>query len=61
VSDTHHGPVLVVDDHPLNRPARLSPAPRGEAEQAREAGCVDYITKPIDTRGFAALIASLIG
>jgi CheY-like chemotaxis protein len=33
---------------------------RGEAEAARQAGCDGYVTKPIDTREFAQLVASLI-
>lgn len=32
-------------------------AMRGDEERAREAGCDDYITKPIDTRTFPGLVA----
>ncbi len=33
---------------------------RGEEQLAWDAGCDGYVTKPIDTRRFAALISSLI-
>lgn len=32
-------------------------AMRGDAEAAREAGCDDYVTKPIDTRALAGVVA----
>ena len=32
-------------------------AMKGDEERARQAGCDDYVTKPIDTRGLPALIA----
>jgi CheY-like chemotaxis protein len=32
-------------------------AMKGDEERARAAGCDDYVTKPIDTRGLPALIA----
>jgi CheY-like chemotaxis protein len=32
-------------------------AMKGDAERAREAGCDDYITKPIDTRTLPGVIA----
>ncbi len=35
-------------------------AMRGDRERALEAGCDAYVSKPIDTRGFASLVASLI-
>ncbi len=31
-----------------------------DRERALEAGCDDYVTKPIDTRGFARRVASLL-
>jgi len=33
-------------------------AMKGDAERAREAGCDDYVTKPIDTRALANLVAT---
>ena len=35
-------------------------AMRGDARKAREAGCDGYITKPIDTRTFAAQVAAYL-
>ena len=32
-------------------------AMKGDEERARDAGCDDYVTKPIDTRGLPELIA----
>lgn len=32
-------------------------AMKGDEDRARQAGCDDYVTKPIDTRGLPALIA----
>jgi CheY-like chemotaxis protein len=32
----------------------------GDEEKAREAGCDDYITKPIDTRTLPAVLAGLL-
>ncbi len=32
-------------------------AMKGDQDRAREAGCDDYVTKPIDTRALPALIA----
>ena len=32
----------------------------GDRERALEAGCDDYVAKPIDTRNFAQLVASLL-
>ncbi len=33
-------------------------AMRGDRERALDAGCDAYVSKPIDTRGFAALVSS---
>jgi len=35
-------------------------AMRGDEEKARAAGCDGYVTKPIDTRAFAARIAEFL-
>ena len=35
-------------------------AMRGDAQRARDAGCDGYITKPIDTRTFAAQVAAYL-
>lgn len=32
----------------------------GDEERARQAGCIDYVTKPIDTHRFPALVAEII-
>ncbi|MEO6858898.1 MAG: hypothetical protein ABI323_09965 [Solirubrobacteraceae bacterium] len=52
MSSEHHGPVLVVDDHPVNR--RL-------LEHVLELEEIDTLGKPIDTRRFADLVSSLVG
>jgi len=36
-------------------------AMKGDQDKALEAGCDDYVTKPIDTRGLPALIKKYIG
>ncbi len=36
-------------------------AMKGDEEKAREAGCVGYISKPIDTRTFAETVALHLG
>jgi CheY-like chemotaxis protein len=36
-------------------------AMKGDQDKAIEAGCDDYVTKPIDTRGLPALIGKYIG
>jgi len=36
-------------------------AMKGDDEIARQAGCIGYLTKPIDTRTFTATIAGFIG
>lgn len=35
-------------------------AMRGDRERALEAGCTEFVTKPIDTRTLPALIASIL-
>lgn len=35
-------------------------AMKGDDDKARAAGCIGYITKPIDTRDFAAQVARLL-
>jgi CheY-like chemotaxis protein len=36
-------------------------AMKGDEDKAREAGCDDYVTKPIDTRGLPEMIAKHVG
>jgi CheY-like chemotaxis protein len=36
-------------------------AMKGDEERARAAGCDGYVTKPIDTRAFAATLANFLG
>ncbi len=33
---------------------------KGDEEIVREAGCDDYVTKPVDTRAFPARLAQLL-
>lgn len=44
--DTKNIPVVALTAYAMN----------GDEEKAREAGCIGYITKPIDTRSFANTI-----
>jgi CheY-like chemotaxis protein len=53
----------------LRRDARLGHIPivaltasamKGDEERALAAGCTGYITKPIDTRGFAQLVRAFL-
>lgn len=34
---------------------------RGDEARAREAGCVQFVTKPVDTEALLALVARLLG
>jgi CheY-like chemotaxis protein len=54
--------ILLQDDLTRRVPVVLltAHAMKGDEEKARDAGCVGYITKPIDTRTFAATVAALI-
>lgn len=48
--DTAAIPVMCLTSHAM----------MGDEDRAREAGCDDYMTKPLDTRTFAARVASII-
>ncbi|MBI2569225.1 MAG: response regulator [Candidatus Schekmanbacteria bacterium] len=41
--------------------AVTSYAMKGDEEKAREAGCDEYVTKPIDTQGILDLVERLLG
>jgi CheY-like chemotaxis protein len=47
---TRHLPVVALTAHAM----------KGDADLARRAGCRGYLTKPIDTRTFAASVAGFI-
>jgi CheY-like chemotaxis protein len=49
------------DTHDIVIVAVTAYAMKGDEERARAAGCDDYVTKPIDTRGLPALIARHMG
>lgn len=49
-SETAHIPIVALSAHAL-------PA---DVENARAAGCIDFITKPVDTREFVGRIRSFI-
>jgi CheY-like chemotaxis protein len=48
--DTSAIPVMALTSHAMT----------GDEDKAREAGCDDYMTKPLNTRTFAARVASAI-
>ena len=54
----------VINEDPLleNIPvvALTSYAMQGDMDKARQAGCVDYITKPIDTRKFVKVLGQYV-
>ncbi len=52
-ADPRYGHVPVV--------ALTASAMKGDDSKAFDAGCISYITKPIDTRTFAAQIRALLG
>jgi CheY-like chemotaxis protein len=41
--------------------ALTSYAMQGDEEKARDAGCIGYIAKPIDTRGFLETVGQFLG
>jgi CheY-like chemotaxis protein len=47
---TRHIPVVALTAHAM----------KGDDERARQAGCDGYLTKPIDTRSFPALVARFL-
>lgn len=47
---THHIPVVALTAHAM----------RGDESKALSAGCVGYVAKPIDTRGFAHTVAGFM-
>ncbi len=47
---TAHIPVIAVTAYAM----------KGDEERAREAGCDGYVTKPIDTRALAGLLAEVL-
>jgi CheY-like chemotaxis protein len=48
---TRHIPVVALTAHAM----------KGDDERARRAGCDGYLTKPIDTRSFPAVVARFLG
>jgi len=48
---TRHIPVVALTAHAM----------KGDDERAMEAGCDGYLTKPIDTRSFPAVVARFLG
>lgn len=48
------------ETHGLLIVALSAAAMLGDDTKAREAGCDGYVTKPIDTRGFPALVAGYL-
>jgi CheY-like chemotaxis protein len=48
---TRHIPVVALTAHAM----------KGDDERARQAGCDGYLTKPIDTRSFPAVVARFLG
>jgi len=55
--------ILKKDETTKNIPivAMSAHAMKGDEERAREAGCVGYITKPIDTKSFGVRVKEHIG
>jgi CheY-like chemotaxis protein len=47
---TRHIPVVALTAHAM----------KGDDERARQAGCDGYLTKPIDTRSFPAVVARFL-
>lgn len=49
-ASTAHIPIVALSAHAM----------ASDIESAKSAGCVDFITKPFDTRAFPGLIASIL-
>lgn len=61
--DGHTATRIIKEDIKTNKipvVAMSSHAMKGDEEKAIEAGCTDYITKPLDTREFTKIVEKMI-